>query len=320
MHEPAPAENDGFDFEAAVVAPFRMRPGLRRLAPLRRVLHELDPRGAVFAEKLGVLAEHADAALVGLEGSAAWPALRDFVAQAADAGAPGLQLDGERVRAASIGWGVDAAGALEAGVKPHAAAGRCLAALPPARRLAGLLALTLHEDLALVEGRGATMSWMAVCLPSHWSPAEKVGRPFAAVHHPVPDNATLIAAAEHLCRLVCEPQRWERFVWNLTPHAGFDQHPQRHPRMPWPRDAAGVVAQAHWRTEHQSFVPLPALKQAMFTIHVEVVPLARAITTPARAARLHAALASMSDPVLAYRGLVDARAALLDWLAARAAR
>ncbi len=47
-------------------------------------------------------------------------------------------------------------------------------------------------------------------------------------------------------------------------------------------------------------------------------PLARAIDTPARAAALHAALASMSEAVLAYRHLAVARPALLAWLAALA--
>jgi hypothetical protein len=57
--------------------------------------------------------------------------------------------------------------------------------------------------------------------------------------------------------------------------------------------------------------------QAVFTIHVEVQRLADAIDTPARAAALHAAIASMSDAVLAYRGLTAVREPLLAWLAAR---
>jgi hypothetical protein len=64
---------------------------------------------------------------------------------------------------------------------------------------------------------------------------------------------------------------------------------------------------------------MPALEQAVFTIHVEVQALADAITTPGRARALHAAIASMSPAVLAYRNLAAVREPLLHWLAARAA-
>ena len=57
----------------------------------------------------------------------------------------------------------------------------------------------------------------------------------------------------------------------------------------------------------------------MFTIHVESRLLAEAITSAAEAAALHAALASMSDAVLAYRGLTSARSPAREWLAERAA-
>ena len=76
--------------------------------------------------------------------------------------------------------------------------------------------------------------------------------------------------------------------------------------------------QAWWRTERQTFIPVPGAKQAVFTIAVEVQRLADALPTPQHAARLHAAIATMSPAVLAYRNLADVREPLLDWLAARA--
>jgi dimethylamine monooxygenase subunit A len=45
--------------------------------------------------------------------------------------------------------------------------------------------------------------------------------------------------------------------------------------------------------------------------------LGAAIDTPHKAARLHAAIASMSDAVLAYRSLASVRAPLLAWLESR---
>ena len=48
--------------------------------------------------------------------------------------------------------------------------------------------------------------------------------------------------------------------------------------------------------------------------------LAQALTQPGDAQRLHDALASMSEAVLAYRGLASVRPALLRWLAEYAAQ
>lgn len=307
-----------FDFDAAVTAPFRMQPGLRRLADGARTLHGLDPAGPAFADKLAVLRDDPDAALLcadGFDPAPAWRAL----AHEAQLQCPGvLSADDAGLAARRLGcrlsWDGAALTPLQA---PHAAALACLAALPAPQRVAGLLSLALHEDLAVVDGASTALQALAVCLPSHWAPAEKIGHPFAAVHAPVADNATLLAAARPLMQLVCQPQRWERFVWNVTAHPHHDQHPHRHGRREWPVDMDELIAAACFRTEHQSFLPLPGRQQAVFTIHVELQPLARAIETPSRAAALHDALATMSDAVLAYRGLMAARPALLAWLAGR---
>ena len=53
-----------FDMEAAVVAPFRMQPGLRRLAPGAPHLTPLRPGSRLQREKLAVLSAFAHQALV----------------------------------------------------------------------------------------------------------------------------------------------------------------------------------------------------------------------------------------------------------------
>ncbi|MFZ2989018.1 heme-dependent oxidative N-demethylase subunit alpha family protein, partial [Ideonella sp.] len=75
---------------------------------------------------------------------------------------------------------------------------------------------------------------------------------------------------------------------------------------------------AWFRTERQTFIPLPERSQAVFTIQVDSQPLRAAIQSPEQARQLHDALATMSAAVLDYRGLSTARPALLAWLAARA--
>jgi hypothetical protein len=189
-------------------------------------------------------------------------------------------------------------------------------------RPTALLCLAFEEDFAVIDAATTTLPWLAVCLPSRWAPETKVGLPFAEVHGPVADNAMLVAAASSLARLVAGSDRWERVVWTVSAEPRLHQHPDRGAAR-WPladgsasidqaaREMAGV---ASFRSEHQTFIPMPALGQAIFTIRVESLPLAQAVTQRDDAMRLHAAIASMSDAVLAYRGLDAARDRLLHWL------
>jgi dimethylamine monooxygenase subunit A len=310
-----------FDFDAAVQAPFRMQPGLRRLAVGALQLTPATPGSRHQREKLAVLSAYASHALVQQPGFDARPALHALAAHAAREHPAWFGWDGEQ----ASGLGVRVAGGA---VEDTAAGvfglgdeiGRCLRGLPGEWRLAGLICLAFEEDFAIVDGDSATLPWIAACLPSHWAPEEKVGKHFAQVHGPVADNALLVKAGDHLMRLVCAPERWERFVWNVTRSPRLNAHPALADPAPWPADAfVHDPPRAWFRSERQTFIPLPERRQALFTIGVHSAPLADAIDTPARAQRLHDAVATMSDAVLAYRSLPAVRAPLLAWLAGRAA-
>src|SRR6185295_13234449 len=220
----------------------------------------------------------------------------------------GWTLDGDRV----VGDGDPAIGAL-------------LADLPEPLRPSALVALAFAEDFAVLDGTDATVPWLAVCLPSHWRPEGKVGRAFAAVHAPVADGELLRAASASLAALVTGEERWERFVWTVTADPRLDQHPGRGD-VAWPEavgndaraDAEALVAAASLRSERQTFIPIAGTRAAVFTIHVDSVPLADAVANADDARRLHDAIATMSPAVLAYRRLDRARDRLLGWLAPRA--
>lgn len=262
----------GFDLSRAAI-PFRMQPGLQRLATGARHLTPLAPGSALWQEKKRVL----------------------------DAGASRL-----------VAPGFDAQPAIAAILAQARAEG--IAATQP-------LELAFEEDFAVLEAAGTTLPWLCVCVPSHWAPEDKLGRSFAAVHAPVADNAALLAAGRRLVQLVTGGERFERFVWTISPSGRFDQHPRRHPRAPWPStdDPAAFAAQCLLRSERQTFFPVPGGGQAVFTIRVMLQPLAQALRTRDDARRLHDSLASMSEAVLAYKGLTAARERLLAWLRARAA-
>jgi hypothetical protein len=310
-----------FDFFAAVTAPFRMQPGLRRLAPGAAQLSPLAPGSRHQREKLAVLSSFWPQALLCSDGFDAGPALATVCRQAAVEHPQAWAWDGQTAHARLLGAAVQA----RSGELQQTAAGvfglgdevlRCLAGLPAAWRLTGLLSLAFAEDLAVVDGRDGRIPWLAVTLPSHWAPETKIGQHFASVHAPVADNGLLLRAAEALTRLVSGPERWERFVWNVTDQPRLHTHPDRADPRRWQLTA---VEQAWWRTERQTFIPVPDHGQAVFTIEVQVQRLADVLATPAHAQALMAAIASMSPAVLVYRHLDVVREPLLAWLASRCA-
>jgi dimethylamine monooxygenase subunit A len=308
----------GFDFDIAVSAPFRMQPGLRRLPAGAKQLTPLGPGSRHQREKLAVLSAFASQALTAREGFDATPALAAVCTQAAQEHPQHFAWDRGRASALGVSVGADGGVAQDRpgpfGLGDEIA--RCLGGLAPAWRLAGLLSLAFAEDFAIVDGAGATIPWLAVALPSHWAPEEKVGRHFADVHAPVADNTLIVNAAAALTRMVTGSERWERFVWNVSPSPRLHAHPARVDPRRW---ALTPIERAWFRSERQNFIPLPERREAVFLIGVDVQPLAQVLAAqPGRAARLHDAVASMSPAVLDYRSLAGVREPLLAWLAAQA--
>ena len=313
-----------FDFDAAVQAPFRMQPGLRRIAPGVAQLTPLPPGSRHQREKLAVLSAYGPDALVVRDGFDARAAFDAVCTHASVEHPAAWQWADGRAHAPALGTAVHADGRVEQTAGGSFGLGdevaRCLDGLPPDWRQAGLLSLAFAEDFAVIDGNDSTIPWLAVALPSHWAPRDKVGRPFAEVHAPVADNALLVRAAESLSKLVTGDERWERFVWNITDQPHLHAHPSRTDPRDGPRWSNTSADRAYFRSERQTFIPLPALRQAVFTIHVDVQPLRHVLAgQPGRARALHDAVASMSDAVLAYRGLGAVREPLLRWLQAQAA-
>lgn len=180
--------------------------------------------------------------------------------------------------------------------------------------------LAYEQDFAVLDGVTGRLNWLCVCVPSHWAPEEKIGLELASVHAPVADNRLLVTASSHLVKLATSGECWERFVWTVTPSGRYDQHPKRHAREPWPTElpADEFAARCWLRAERQTFFPIgDGSQQSVFTIRVMLQPLAEAVEAPGAARILHDALSTMSDAVLAYKGLAPAREPLLAWLARR---
>ena len=317
-----------FDFAAAVSSPHRMQPGLRRLAVGAQ---QLTPTTAQerngsrhLREKLAVLWAYHPQALLCQPGFDAGPALAALQAHAAAEHPRALQLDDGQLTAPALGWTLGADGQPRSLGNGWPEIGALLLRLPLAWRHTALLCLAFAEDFAVLDSATGCLPWLAVALPSLWAPEHKLGRHFTEVHAPVADNRLITGAAPHLIQLVTGPQRWERFVWTFSAHPRLHAHPDRVDPARWPAglDVHTIAAHTWWRTERQTFIPVPGLlsgrRQAVFTIQVDSTPLALALTQAEQAGQVHDALLSMSDAVLAYRGLTAVQAPLLQWLAWRA--
>lgn len=186
------------------------------------------------------------------------------------------------------------------------------------------LSASLQEDFVVLHdgAEGFRARLLAVCFPSNWNPAEKQGMDFAAIHAPVADNALLQGGARGIMDLAFRQAPMLRHVWLLTPDGALAQHPEtRRTRWDEALAAAGdhgrLVDQLFFRVERQTTLPLPALRAGVFFIRVLVAPLADVLAaSPGRGHELHAALSSMSDAVLAYRGMTAVRPRLLAELRA----
>lgn len=168
----------------------------------------------------------------------------------------------------------------------------------------------LHDEPAL----GFVVRYVSVCFASNWSPADKLGLGFAAVHAPVADNRALLAARAGIETIAFRQAPVRRHVWLLSPSPDLWQDPnERAPR--WSEalnnTANGkqpLLSQVHFRIERQTTLPLPAIKRAVFFIHVMVCPLIDVLRVDAsRANELADALDSMSPAFLAYRGMSTLR-------------
>lgn len=271
------------DMPWTVGAPFRMRPGLSRLAPAEAAamppaLFVRDARAPAYADgKREVLRARPHRSPVGQ----ADPAVLQAIAEAY---------------------------AAQTGV-----------AIPPEARA---LAEGMQEDFVVLHdepGDGFRARFLSVCFPSNWNPSEKLGLDFTAIHAPVADNALLQTGARGIVDMAFRQAPMLRHVWLLTPNGDLAQHPETR-RARWEdavvaADAPGasgrLLDQVFFRVERQTTLPLPALRRGVFFIRVMVAPMVDVLAVaPERGAELAEALASMSEAVAAYRGMTAVRARL----------
>lgn len=171
----------------------------------------------------------------------------------------------------------------------------------------------VQEDLCLMAVGGGPPVLVAavVCFPSHWRLAEKIGRPMAAIHRPVPDYVEDLGhRPDRVLEHLAEDRIVSRRNWSI--HDGADLFA---PVAPAEQElAVHEVPDRLWlRSERQTLRRLPTGDHVLFTIRVQQVPLRELRGRPDVAARLAAAIRSEA-PERVDRFTSIRVAPLLEWL------
>lgn len=175
------------------------------------------------------------------------------------------------------------------------------AGVPPLLALAPLA----QEDFCLMQKRSDgtyALTAAILCFPQHWRLADKIGRPMAEIHAPVPGfNAKLGAPAERLfTTLAVERPVW-RANWGLVEDPDLF-HPGK--RDPMPDLTAANAGERLWlRVERQTLRRLPVSHAVVFTIRTLIRPLAEVARDPAVALAMAERLRELEPGMAAYKGL-----------------
>jgi hypothetical protein len=185
--------------------------------------------------------------------------------------------------------------------------------------LAGRL---VQEDLCLMERNddGWRLTAGSLCAPSRWSLAEKMGKPMAAIHAPVPLYAEKLARPvdRFFDKMVPGKAVW-RANWSVKEDPTLFQpiryqSPEGPPATP---ETAGD--RVYLRVERQTLRRLPQTDAILFTIRTYVRTIADSITTSLAAERLARSVAGLPPDVAQYKNVSRFADALIAWLNQKAA-
>jgi dimethylamine monooxygenase subunit A len=168
----------------------------------------------------------------------------------------------------------------------------------------------VQEDLCLlVERDGAHhLDGASLCFPSYWRLADKLGRPLAEVHGPVPHYADDLAGRveRHLAGLRPGRPVWRR-NWSIH------DDPTLHLSRPTPPQPVDPPVGLWLRSERQTLSRLPRSGAVLFTIGTQQVPLSVLADRPALASAMADAIEAWSEGMRAYKGAHGALASV-PWL------
>lgn len=120
---------------------------------------------------------------------------------------------------------------------------------------------------------GHVLSGAILCFPASWTLSEKIGRPLVAIHTPVREYDTKVAASVQRLFDILRP---EQPLWRANAIRHHDPA-LYHPRseIDPPDIRRGQPDGPYLRSERQALLRLPKSEAVIFTIHTTVIPIDR---------------------------------------------
>ena len=151
----------------------------------------------------------------------------------------------------------------------------------------------IQEDVCIM--RNDELIASHVCLPSWWSPEEKMGMSMGEIHADVPGMDK--TAYEHIWKASLFKGPFLRYNWTITDTPILNQHPSKNIGKNFDRDSLFV------RVERQILQGFPEVHGVLFLIRTYVADI-KTLEKSQREA-VAKAIDEMSDEELKYKGLTD---------------
>ena len=178
-----------------------------------------------------------------------------------------------------------------------------------------------QEDVAVVQ-LDAGKDWLAaihLCSPNHWDPRTKVGKPFDAIHTPVPEIGRTVKNYMVMLKMIVDKEPFARFAWGIA----TDDRLNHHPEPPAGYDAnewrgRRVIDESNRffvRVEKQHLIGLKDVNAFIFTIRTYFYRVEE--LSPEERVALAKAVNSMTPASLEYKGMTQLKDQLMSLLAKR---
>ncbi len=179
----------------------------------------------------------------------------------------------------------------------------------------------VQEDLVIMREslQGANMVSAAVCFPSAWDLASKVGRNMRHIHAPVPGvNDAIGKSIDLFFKNMKSEKLVERFNWGLYDRENlFQPSWWRQEQDPVNIDTQTIGDSLFFRVERQTLQRIGDTPDALFTIRIFNTPLAEVAQDPERAERLSHHIATMDQSFKIYKSIARYEHLIQDYLKSR---
>ena len=181
-----------------------------------------------------------------------------------------------------------------------------------------VVALQIPEDVLLLapqktdDGTVWILKAASLAFPSHWVLAEKMSRPMAAIHTPVPGYGDVLARpVDRFFNAMLKGPISQRRNWALQIDDGLFT-PSRFDHPPITTDE--IASRLFVRVERQTLRKLPVTGWIIFTIQTAIAPIGMWQDDQPALDDLAALIAAMTPAECDYRGVNDYLPQLLEWV------